>query len=151
MESTAISPSAVGANDLQQNNGPWSVSYSPMNANGDCKHQGEIVRDLKDIRRAGFPAVKLYSPDCGVLEALNRVPKLDVVMGLYPYEYEDETAVTRTRMQRLLTSLNIQINELVQWNQWDRISTVVVGSSGVLKSSTADVSLSLCSPISAVF
>lgn len=115
-------------------NGPWSVAYSPITPEGECKRPDTVVRDLREIYNAGFPAVKLHSSDCSILQALDRVPKLNVVMGLYPYEYQDEERpenTPKTRVQRLIASLNIQIQELVDWDQWSRIKVVVVGSGGV--------------------
>lgn len=127
-------PSSFLADQGVASNGPWSVSYSPIDAVGSCKRPNEIVQDLKDIYNAGFPTVKFDSPDCSVLQALDFVPKLNVVMGLYPYEYQDDDHpqnTPKTRMQRLLASLSVQIQEIAYWNQWNRIKVVVVGSSGI--------------------
>lgn len=130
---------------------PWSVTYSPINKKGDCKRLREIERDLQEIQLAGIKRVSLHSPDCDILTALNSAPKLEINMGLYPYEYEPEEpakdhhdehgkpkyskTVSKTRMQKLISSLNLQVQELAQWNQWHRIPLVVVGSSGVFEES----------------
>lgn len=114
---------------------PWAVTYAPMRAGGDCKAPAQIARDLRDIARAGIPRVKLHSPDCRVLEALDAAPALRVQMGLFPYELElaegEGEGEELTRMQRLLASLSVQLHELAQWGQWHRVDSLIVGASGV--------------------
>lgn len=114
---------------------PWSVSYSPIDASGSCKSVSNQVAELNQISISGIKTVQLYSSDCGVLDALSDVPSLSVVVGLYPYEYEFEQEskeeIELTRMQKLLASLNAQIQELADWNNWNRVEMLVVGSSGV--------------------
>lgn len=126
---------------------PWAVSYSPFTTYGDCKPLLVVSNDLQKIYNVGIDAVRLYSTDCEVLDALlnvkaeaTRAP-LQVILGIHPYLHDEDlpkkqqhktqpNLSTAPYITRLINSLSLQLAEISDWGHWDRIEMLVVGSQG---------------------
>lgn len=135
---------------------PWAITYSPLHKDGTCKSLPEMAADMVRLQATGAQAVRLYSTDCGVLEAVDPTTKknkkactkqlslhnkqhmakpvqkleLNVIAGLFPYVVEEEDQQD-TSPGKWLQSLDDQLHDLAQWGRWSRVSILTVGSSGV--------------------
>lgn len=143
---------------------PWAITYSPLQGSGSCKTFQDIIMDIQKIKQMGVKAVRLYSTDCGVLEAIepttdtsrrtframkiDMTQKLDVVVGLFPYLEEEEEQeenqegdsegsqpVQPQNVSKWFSSLEDQMADIVKWDRWDRVSLLSVGSGGVFDES----------------
>uniref|UniRef100_A0A060T304 ARAD1A12364p n=1 Tax=Blastobotrys adeninivorans TaxID=409370 RepID=A0A060T304_BLAAD len=110
---------------------PWGVLYSPLTSAGTCKSHKQIYQDFADIKRSGFSTVRVFSTDCGVLQALDHVKNLNIAVGLMPLRAEDEVLENHDGVSGLLKSISNQLADLEAWGHWDRIAMIIVGSQGV--------------------
>jgi exo-beta-1,3-glucanase (GH17 family) len=141
---------------------PHAITYTPLTDAGACKRLADIVADLNRIYSAGVPALRLYSTDCQVLEAV--IPttnaarqtfralgidaattnsKLKLTVGLFPY-LDDESAdssSSRPDASRWFKSLDAQLEDLQVWNQWSAIELLSIGSGGLFDESYSAVEL----------
>lgn len=108
---------------------PWAITYSPYAESGACKAPKTIAADLSDMAGLGVQAVRLFSVDCGVLSALQKVPLLDAIVGIHPNR--DPSAASSDGLAGFRDSLDEQLTELARWNRWHRVPVLVVGSQGV--------------------
>lgn len=110
---------------------PWAVSYSPYTSVGLCKPLATIMGDLEAIEDAGIRAVRLYSLDCRVLQAVESTD-LDIVLGLQPRS--DSAGVENSsHLNSLIKCLDSQLADISHWGHWERISMLAVGSQGVFE------------------
>ncbi|KAF5110402.1 hypothetical protein DV454_004839 [Geotrichum candidum] len=141
---------------------PHAITYTPLTDAGVCKPLTDIVADLNRIYAAGVPALRLYSTDCQVLEAV--IPttksarhtfralgidaaatnsKLKLTVGLFPY-IDDETTGARSARpdaSRWFKSLDAQLEDLQAWNQWSAIELLSIGSGGLFDESYSAIEL----------
>lgn len=127
---------------------PDAIIYSPLTISGTCKPLRNIIKDLHNIHiHHNIPKLRLYSSDCGVLDAhtpktkgakalfrvsklsLDHFAKLKLIIGLHPSF--DEDSHNKGSASPFAASLDSQIADLVSWNNWPSIALLVVGSSGV--------------------
>ncbi|CAN6645929.1 hypothetical protein TRVA0_021S01398 [Trichomonascus vanleenenianus] len=106
---------------------PWGTSYSPYTSAGGCKAIKEIERDLRVIASTGIKTVRLFSGDCGVMEARS---DLQAIVGIHPY-VTDASTVGEKRYAQLLESVDNQLADLEP--HLERAQMVVVGSQGVFE------------------
>lgn len=121
---------------------PWGISYSPLTSSGSCKHASIINNDLDQISDSlgKDVVVRVYAPDCDILEQLIRHKFTNLVIGLHPYsENENENAV---KLPQLLRSLDLQIKEISNIkNSWKYIRMITVGNQGVFNEDYTRVEL----------
>ncbi|KAF5098683.1 hypothetical protein D0Z00_001936 [Geotrichum galactomycetum] len=149
--------------DLRLHSRPHAITYTPLTDAGACKPLTDIVADLNRIYSAGIPALRLYSTDCQVLEAV--IPtthvarqtfralgidaattngKLKLTVGLFPYIDDDESissSSSRPNASRWFKSLDAQLEDLQTWNQWSAIELLSIGSGGLFDESYSAIEL----------
>ena len=99
------------------------MTYSPYTSSGGCKDSGSISSDIATIASKGFSSVRLYSTDCGGLEAVGSAAKangLKLVLGIY---------ISSTG----ISGAADQVTEIVSWASGDfsMVEMVVVGNEAI--------------------
>lgn len=161
LHSSLQSPVTSPASTISTNSGsrlhsrPHAITYTPLSNAGTCKPLADIITDLNRIYAAHVPAVRLYSTDCNVLEAV--IPttnaarqtfralnidftrtnsKLKLTVGLFPYiDSDNNEPSTLANASRWFKSLEAQLADLRTWNQWHTIELLSVGSGGLFDES----------------
>lgn len=97
------------------------MTYSPYTASGGCKDQGTVAADIATIAQKGFTSVRVYSTDCSTLEFVGDACKahgLKIILGVF---------IADTGIQ----AAQPQVDDIVQWAQWDIVELIVVGNEAV--------------------
>lgn len=100
----------------------WGITYTPYDANSQCKTADVIASDLAQIKAKGFTTVRVYSTDCNTLQnvgAAARAQGLKLVLGVW---IAADTGVAGAWNQ---------INAIIAWAQWDLVELIVVGNESV--------------------
>ncbi|KAF5103735.1 hypothetical protein D0Z03_000071 [Geotrichum reessii] len=155
LESPVTSPASTVSKNSGLRSRPHAITYTPLTNAGTCKPLADIITDLNRIYAAHVPAVRLYSTDCNVLEAV--IPttnaarqtfralnidftrtnsKLKLTVGLFPYLDNNEDGTSNfAGASRWFKSLEAQLADLRTWNQWHTIELLSVGSGGLFDES----------------
>ena len=97
------------------------MTWTPYDANSNCKSQDVVDADMKKLADLGFGSVRVYSTDCKTLEYVGAACKkygLKVILGVFI----SETGVSGAQPQ---------VDAIVAWKQWDLVELIVVGNEAV--------------------
>lgn len=114
---TSAAPSAAATSASGSAPEGYGITYSPYNADGTCKTQGQVNSDFNSL--SGYSFVRSYGTDCNQAETILkacRAKGLKLMAGVY-----DITQVTSS-IQAIIAAAN---------GDWSDIQTVSIGNEGV--------------------
>ncbi|KAI9680119.1 MAG: hypothetical protein M1817_005136 [Caeruleum heppii] len=117
----ASTPSSYTAQPAENDNEKWCMTYSPYTNGGGCKPANEQASDIADIAKKGFSSIRLYSTDCGGLQAVGDAAKqhgLKIVAGVYI----DQSGVGKA---------GEQVQALISWGQFQLVEMIVLGNEAI--------------------
>ena len=116
-------PSTLPHGGLQP---PWAITYSPYkldNGISACRTKDEIEADIAAIAGKGIKNIRLYNPDCDVLEfAAPACEKhgIKIILGIFA----KPGAACRA---------DGDLDSILNWAKWDQVILFVVGNEALLK------------------
>lgn len=114
--------------EVKGTNDHFAITYGPYDSSsGNCKTGDQVKKDIAEIKKAGFQAVRIYGTDCDTL--VNVVPAcvdqgLQVIAGIF-VKPEDECSITSPQVKK-------QVDDLVSMNNWGAIRLLVVGNESIM-------------------
>lgn len=103
---------------------PYSLAYSPYNADGSCKNGGDVFNDLQNIKNKGISRIRVYGTDCNSLETIQPACQqlgIKINQGLWISDAG-------------VDSLDASLGLLIQYGQskgWDVFEYITVGNEAI--------------------
>jgi exo-beta-1,3-glucanase (GH17 family) len=113
----------------------WAITYTPYAKDGQCKSEGEIKSDIKQISEMGFTTIRSYSTDCGVFSYV--VPEcqkygLKVIYGIF---------LEGAGKGPFSNYANQQLDEIKNKAPKDSVAMVIVGNECMFNNNCAPTEL----------
>jgi len=106
----------------RQGNGLYKVTYTAYDpSTGGCMTPEAVLSDLRLIKAAGFPGIRMYSVDCNQLSTVADQAiglGLAVTLGVYI----DSTGASRG---------NADLDAIVGWGKWEGVDIINLGNEAV--------------------
>lgn len=114
-------PTGKPAPGPQAKGNRMGMTYAPFTANGGCKSQASMDADMAKVAQNGFSNVRVYSTQCNTLEYIGEACRkhgLKMIVGIFI----DSSGISGAKSQ---------VQDIVNWAQWDLVSMVVVGNEAI--------------------
>lgn len=99
----------------------YGITLDPYTSSGDCSDQGTIASQVAAAAAKGFKNIRIYSTDCNGLEYVGQAVAANG-MKLIPGVWIGSSD---------LSAAQEQVQQIVQWGQWDLVEFIVVGNEAV--------------------
>ncbi len=127
---SSSTPAAPGTSktEVKGTNDHFAITYGPYDsASGNCKSGSQVKKDIAEIKRAGFQAVRIYGTDCDTL--VNVVPAcieqgLQIIAGVF-VKGGQQCSISNPEVKK-------QVDDLVAMNNWDAIRLLVVSNESIM-------------------
>lgn len=121
-ETSTPAPPSSGKDKVIGTNDHYGITYTPyVGETGACKSADQVAKDIAEIARAGFQAVRIYGTDCSTLE--NVVPAcvkegLQIIAGIF-VKPGQQCSINDSEIKKQVDALNAM-------NKWDAVRLLVI-------------------------